>query len=255
MNDGPVNPEPNAPDPALGEWLKFDDELKKYGLLIGAISSVVITSVFGPQVLYVLLGLAAVGIFALNPDLNLERMLYGGVAGFLMVGPTFGPLGIIGGAALGHYVGKRYDQLAHKADQVITAVATVARPIRAVGNAVGNAPSSMVSGMKKGYQAAKSGIVDFFSFVDKTLQDELEARVSPIDAPLALQTAEEIREQVLTPHKVVQFSQSSVKQPMRDKATQTQAPQAANDMENPAPVEPRRRRKGIWGMDFPLTMM
>ncbi len=179
MNQGP------QADPVHAGWLKFDDEIKKYGLLTIAIASVVITATFGPQVLYLLLGLGGVAAFALYPNMNPERIIYGSVAGLLMVGPTFGPLGLIGGAALGHYLGKRYDQLSQKADQVVTAVGMVTAPIKAIGNA----PSSIVSGLKSTWQATKSGVASFYNHVHEVLEEELDKQADLPVAPVPVSPA------------------------------------------------------------------
>ncbi len=268
MNQGP------HANPAHQEWLKFDDEIKKYGLLTTAIASVVITATFGPQVLYLLLALGGVAGLSFYPDINPERMLYGAVAGFLMVGPTFGPFGLIGGAALGHYLGKRYDQLAHKADQVVNAVGMVTAPIKAVGNA----PSSIMSGLKTGWTATKSGVADFYNHVHEVLEEELdkqaytpEAAPEPVAIPVPpapqensqrAQALDDIREQAIAPQPVVRFS---TRRPKRKTcATQTEQLQMTdNAVENPAPAvespapseAPRRKKNQLWGMDFPFTIM
>ncbi len=130
---------PNNPS-TQRDWTKFDAALKRY-IVAGVIGcSLVIALLFGPQALYLVIGIGAVGAFAIYPEIDPEWVLWGGTIGALCAGP----LAIIPGGLLGYYVGQKYNQFLNKMEALNSAVDSVKSGIETVRAA----PSSIKSKFK-----------------------------------------------------------------------------------------------------------
>ncbi len=119
------------------DWTKFDATLKRY-IVAGVIGcSLVIALLFGPQALYLVIGIGAVGAFAIYPEIDPEWVLWGSTIGALCAGP----LAIIPGGLLGYYVGQKYNQFLNKMEALNSAVDSVKSGIETVKSAPSNIKS------------------------------------------------------------------------------------------------------------------
>ncbi|MBS0288450.1 MAG: MFS transporter [Proteobacteria bacterium] len=106
----------------IEQWANLDNNMKFMGVVVATIGSIAIMASFGPNALYLLIGAVTISTFAIYPEIEPERVIWGAVIGAVCAGP----LGLIAGAALGHYLGKRYDDLARRAEPYVTKIVEVA---------------------------------------------------------------------------------------------------------------------------------